>query len=77
MHGMRIVRGEVLAGSSNPGTTVYEQTVAATGTDPEKLFAKGPASDGKCGCTWEGHRVYHFSGLGDEHARVRRPAGTR
>lgn len=67
MHGLRIVPGEVLARSSAPvGKTVYEQTVAALGKDPEKLFRSGPASSGNCGCGWEGHQVFNFKGVGGD-----------
>lgn len=72
MHGLKIVTGEVLSGSSSPGTTIYAQTVAALGKDPDKLFPNGPASEDNCGCDWVGHKTYGFSGVGEEHAKVRR-----
>lgn len=71
MHGLRIMRGEVLSGSSNPGTTVYEQTVAALGKDPEKLFPSGPASADNCACGWVGHKTYGFCGVGEEYVPSR------
>lgn len=55
----RIVHGEVVRSVTEdprPTLPLYEQTVAATGVDPETLFAGSAGPD--CSCNWAGHRVY-------------------
>lgn len=77
MHGLKIVPGEVVRGGNNSRATIYEQTIAATGTNPDELFREKPVNQGgNCCCGWVGHKTYSFSGLGGNHARIGNPSGS-
>lgn len=56
----RIIQGETipsLVEKLRPSPPGYEETVAATGIDPTKIFEGGAAD---CSCDWRGHQIYNL-----------------